>query len=204
MRSRLNLVTLLGNKSISAMLFLQGRQRMKKDQTFVKPTVYGSRIWVFSSAFTLALVWYGMSIWLLSGTTAQVVAIGGALVLAAGLPIIRTYPKAEQTPQAQVLAGLPHEVWVINRDSGKVAYRNHLAAARVTAKNMRDIVPEDHRRSVATAESSPVRCDRCAEYPASHRHTKLLRSLGTYAERPIRYLDAARYQRRAGRAEGKG
>lgn len=109
----------------------------------MKPTVYGSRIWVFASALALALVWYGMSLWLLAGATAQVVAIGGALVLAAGLPITRTHPKADQTPQAQVLAGLAHEVWVINRDSGKVVYRNHLAAARVTAKNMRDIVPED-------------------------------------------------------------
>lgn len=116
---------------------------MKKDQAFVKPTSYRSRAFIFAGALALALLWYVLSIWLLSGWLAQGVAVAGAVVLAAGVPLLRGAPRADQTPQAQVLAGLAHEVWVINRETETVAYRNHIAAARVTAYVLRDIIPAD-------------------------------------------------------------
>lgn len=116
---------------------------MKKDQAFVKPNSYRSRAFIFAGALALALLWYVLCLWLLSGVVAQVVAVTGALVLAAGIPMLRGAPRADRTPQAQVLAGLAHEVWVINRETEKVAYRNHIAAARVTAHTLRDIIPVD-------------------------------------------------------------
>lgn len=132
----------------------------EKGRVLAKPTTDRSRVWVLGGAFALALTWYVLALSLLPDTLAQIVSVTGALILAIGLPLLRRRDDPDLRVASQALDALGQEVWLIDQASGRVAYRNATAAARVMANHQKEIAPTDQLSALEAVLARPAAAPR--------------------------------------------
>lgn len=89
--------------------------------------------------------WYGVATLIAPAAVAQATAVTGGLILTAVVSVVMARRRVQIPEQALALAAIESEVWVIDRATGWISYRNTAAETRVKARRADDIVPPDQR-----------------------------------------------------------
>jgi signal transduction histidine kinase len=114
------------------------------------------------SGIALGAVWYGAAGLLLPADWTAMIPVGGAVAIAAVLPLgLLRRDAPPQLPEA-TLNELADEIWVISRKSEKIWYINGAAGMRtgldlagVTGRRLRDVLPSDQYACLRRALAEP-------------------------------------------------
>lgn len=104
---------------------------------------------------------YAMASLILPATLSQAVAMASGFGITAIVSVVLTRRRLQLPEHALALAAIEGEVWVIDRATGRISYRNTAAQARVAAKRADDIVPPDQRyilRNLIRQATVPACC----------------------------------------------
>lgn len=96
-------------------------------------------------ALALGAVWYLVAGGTFPASIAQIVAVTGALLIAAVLPVLALRAPTHLSDQAIALDVMAQEVWVVDRTNGCITYANTTASDRIKPRHASEIIPPDQR-----------------------------------------------------------
>lgn len=94
-------------------------------------------------AIAVGAIWYVAISGSFTSSLAQIVAVTGALAIAAVLPLFALPARSHLPDRALALDLMTHELWVVNRTNGGITYANAAALNRVNARYASEIVSPD-------------------------------------------------------------